>query len=181
MIMVIHISIFNDDNNKQFKLSNFDNIKNISTNAQYTITYKELTCTQFISPQRYACAYMCNNNKQITNKYFDLIKSDVYSLGLLILYITLPSEDISLLYRDMINIENNNSTKIKDINYVKQKINKYLNNNNNIRSIQHNYSDTFIKLLCGMLHINESKRLSFTEIKQYINKYYYTNNISSVN
>ena len=124
---------------------------------------------------------MCNNNKQITNKYFDLIKSDVYSLGLLILYITLPSEDISLLYRDMINIENNNSTKIKDINYVKQKINKYLNNNNNIRSIQHNYSDTFINLLCGMLHINESKRLSFTEIKQYINKYYYTNDISSVN
>jgi hypothetical protein len=124
---------------------------------------------------------MCNNNKQITNKYFDLIKSDVYSLGLLILYITLPSEDISLLYRDMINIENNNSTKIKDINYVKQKINKYLNNNNNIRSIQHNYSDTFINLLCGMLHINESKRLSFTEIKQYIDKYYYTNNVSSVN
>jgi hypothetical protein len=124
---------------------------------------------------------MCNNNKQITNKYFDLIKSDVYSLGLLILYITLPSEDISLLYRDMINIENNNSTKIKDINYIKQKINKYLNNNNNIRSIQHNYSDTFINLLCGMLHINESKRLSFTEIKQYIDKYYYTNNVSSVN
>jgi hypothetical protein len=32
-----------------------------------------------------------------------------------------------------------------------------------------------------MLHINESKRLSFTEIKQYIDKYYYTNNVSSVN
>jgi hypothetical protein len=126
---------------------------------------------------------MCNNNKQITNKYFDLIKSDVYSLGLLILYITLPSDDISLLSRDMISIDYNNA-KIKDINYIKQKINKYLNNNNNNnnkRSIQHNYSDTFINLLCGMLHINESKRLSFTEIKQYIDKYYYTNNVSSVN
>ena len=56
---------------------------------------------------------MCNNNKQITNKYFDLIKSDVYSLGLLILYITLPSEDISLLYRDMINIENKKRYKLR--------------------------------------------------------------------
>ena len=181
-----NIIIFNhdDDNNKQFKLSNFDNIKNISPSTQYTITPKELTCTQFVSPQRYACAYMCNNNnnKQITNKHFDLIKSDVYSLGLLILYITLPSDDISLLSRDMISIDYNN-TKIKDINYIKQKINKYLlnNNNNNKRSKQHNYSDTFINLLCGMLHINESKRLSFTEIKQYIDKYYYINNVSSIN
>ena len=163
------IIIFNHDDNKQFKLSNFDNIKNISPNTQYIITPKELTSTQFISPQRYACAYL-NNNKQITNKHFDLIKSDVYSLGLLILYLMLPSDDLSLLSRDLIHFDYN--AKMKEANYIKQKVNKYLSTHFNKRS-KHNYSDTFVNLLCGMLHINESKRLSFKEIKQFIQKYYY--------
>ena len=62
--------------------------------------------------------------------------------------------------------------KMKEANYIKQKVNKYLSTHFNKRS-KHNYSDTFVNLLCGMLHINESKRLSFKEIKQFIQKYYY--------
>ena len=170
-----NIVIFAQDGRKQFKLSNFDNIKSIAPHAQYLITPKELTSTQFISPQRYACAYL-SSNKQITNKDFDLIKSDVYSLGLLILYLMLPSDDLSLLSRDLISFDH--SAKLKEANYIKQKVNKYLTmpqshiHSSNKRS-KHNYSDILTNLLCGMLHINESKRLSFRETKQFIQKYYY--------
>ena len=175
-IQPINIVVFNEEN-KQYKLCDFDTIKNISLSSKYNISIKELTLTQFISPQRYAFAHL-DNDKPITNKDFNLMKSDMYSLGLVIMYMMMPFDNIKILTNDFINLDCESILKEQD--YIRNTVIKYLdmpvlngkkyNKSNGYN--KHCYSDIFVDMLCGMLDVRENKRFSFKELKNYILKYY---------
>ena len=171
-----NIILFNEDN-IQYKLCDFDNIKDISHNSNEDISFNDLTLTHFVSPQRYAFAHYNNdnNNTPITNKDFDLSKSDVYSLGLVVIYMLMLTDDLRIFTNDFISFDY--SDILNDSDYIKNMVTKYLNmsinkTNKNNKHNKHYYSNIFVDMLCRMLHVDECKRFSFKEIKQYILKYY---------
>ena len=101
---------------------------------------------KFINPNLYNIYY-----NKINNTNFNVVKNDVYSLGLCILY----AATLNLNYL----------CKIR--NYFNMRI---------VRSfifdlLKKNYKEKFIDLLCLMLEINEEKRPDFIEMERLLNSW----------
>ena len=90
------------------------------------------------------------NEKLIQVKH-NTYKSDVFSLGMCILYASTLTQDCLCEIREMTNMEN-----------IKNTLDKYLSKK---------YSNNFIDILLLMLEINEKKRPDFIQLEQFISKF----------
>ena len=82
----------------------------------------------------------------------DPFKSDVFSLGFCLLFAAGLNYNLLYQVRDL-----------TDTNSIEKSINDHL---------KRTYSKTFIEMLCKMLKFEESKRIGFNELMEYINKNY---------
>ena len=90
------------------------------------------------------------NEKLIQVKH-NTYKSDVFSLGMCILYASTLTQDCLCEIREMTNMEN-----------IKNTLDKYLSKK---------YSNNFIDILLLMLEFNEKKRPDFIQLEQFISKF----------
>ena len=114
---------------------------------------------KFISPH---LNYLYHSKK--LNGGINLIKNDVYSLGLCCIFTTIKNNDIDIIYRDFINVDK--FCKNEEI------IRKYINNVKKIKKNDNFYSNKFMNLLFKMLEINEDERFDFKDIIDYIYREY---------
>ena len=114
---------------------------------------------KFISPH---LNYLYHSKK--LNGGINLIKNDVYSLGLCCIFTIIKSNDIDIIYRDFINVDK--FCKNEEI------IKKYIDNVKKLKKNDNFYSNKFYYLLCKMLEINEEERFDFKNIIDYICKEY---------
>ena len=139
-------------------------------NNIYKITdFEHVTClnskniiqndNKFISPD---LNYLFHSKK--LNGGINLIKNDVYSLGLCCLFTMIKNNNIDILIRDFINIDK--FCKNEEI------IQKYINNVMKAKKDNNFYSKKFIQLICNMMKNNEEERYDFNNIIDYICKEY---------
>ena len=138
--------------NKIYKLIDLEYI--ISLNENNIIANEN----NFISPQLFNFYYSKEKKKNI-----DLIKNDVYSLGLCIIYTMTKNDDYNNLYNNFVVITINDNDKLID---------EYLKYPLSILSSENKYSNKFIYLLKKMLKRDEKERFNFNEIKKYLCKEY---------
>ena len=126
--------------NDIFKVADFGEAKNLKAKSQEcTLRGSEL----YMSPILYNC--LKNRKKDVLHNAY---KSDVFSFGLCLLY------SMTLSIQVLNDIREVNSMII--INQIVK------------RAIRRNYSNKMQNLVLGMLEIEEKKRFSFKEIKNYI-------------
>ena len=135
-----------------YKISDFEHLFYIS-NSQILQNNNK-----FISPNLYNIYY-----NKINNTNFNVVKNDVYSLGLCILFTFIKGNELDL-FRDFVNINDNHDNYNLIHNYIKEACKE--ENDKNF------YSDKFKKLLCNMLKINENERFDFTQVIDFICKKY---------
>ena len=114
----------------------------------------------YISPQ----LFNYYHNKDKDNVFVDLIKNDVYSLGLCIIYTMTKTDDyFNNIFNNFVSKNINNNDHLID-GYLKYPM-------SNMNSVDC-YDNKFIYLLKQMLNRNEEKRFNFTQINTYIRKEY---------
>ncbi len=114
----------------------------------------------YISPQ----LFNYYHNKDKDNVFVDLIKNDVYSLGLCIIYTMTKTDDyFNNIFNNFVSFNINNNDHLID-GYLKYPM-------SNMNSVDC-YDNKFIYLLKQMLNRNEEKRFNFTQINTYIRKEY---------
>jgi hypothetical protein len=114
----------------------------------------------YISPQ----LFNYYHNKDKDNVFVDLIKNDVYSLGLCIIYTMTKTDDyFNNIFNNFVSFNINNNDHLID-GYLKYPM-------SNMNSVDC-YDKKFIYLLKQMLNRNEEKRFNFTQINTYIRKEY---------
>ena len=143
-----NITVFKDN---IYKIADFEYLTNLSSKK---IVQNE---NKFISPNLNSLYHSKDSNGSI-----DLIKNDVFSLGLCCIYALNYKNEINNLYADFINVSK--------VNNIEKNIKKYVNNI--IRLSENLYSDKFINLLYNMMNIDEIKRFNFINIINYILKEY---------
>ena len=128
--------------NNIFKVADFGEAKNLKFKIEEcTIRGSEL----YMSPILYNC--LKNRKKDVLHNAY---KSDVYSLGLCLIYALTLSINVLNDIREICNMN-------IIINIVK-------------RSIRRNYSNKLQDLVIKMIDLDEKKRLSFQDIREYIIK-----------
>ena len=135
-----------------YKICDFENIFYISNSKIFENNNK------FISPQLYSIYY-----SKINSGNFNVIKNDVYSLGLCILFTLIKGNELDLI-RDFVNIKENNDNNNLINNYIKEACKEVKDMNF--------YSEKFKKLLCNMLKYDENERFDFTQVIDFICKKY---------
>ena len=114
----------------------------------------------YISPQ----LFNYYHNKDKDNVFVDLIKNDVYSLGLCIIYTMTKTDDyFNNIFNNFVSKNINNNDHLID-GYLKYPM-------SNMNSVDC-YDNKFIYLLKQMLNRNEEKRFNFNQINTYIRKEY---------
>ena len=114
----------------------------------------------YMSPQ----LFNYYHNKDKDNVFVDLIKNDVYSLGLCIIYTMTKTDDyFNNIFNNFVSKNINNNDHLID-GYLKYPM-------SNMNSVDC-YDNKFIYLLKQMLNRNEEKRFNFTQINTYIRKEY---------
>ena len=114
----------------------------------------------YMSPQ----LFNYYHNKDKDNVFVDLIKNDVYSLGLCIIYTMTKTDDyFNNIFNNFVSKNINNNEHLID-GYLKYPM-------SNMNSVDC-YDNKFIYLLKQMLNRNEEKRFNFTQINTYIRKEY---------
>ena len=139
---------------KSYKLSDLEYIRTIKDSNIIS------NDNEFISPQ----LFNLYNEKKNNKAYINLIKSDVYSLGLCIIYTMTRTNDINNIYRDFILNKSNLDSDNLVCNYFKYPLNTMDNDNF--------YSHKFQNLINHMLKIKEDERFDFSEIINYLCKEY---------
>ena len=113
----------------------------------------------YMSPQ----LFNYYHNKDKDNVFVDLIKNDVYSLGLCIIYTMTKSNDYNNLYNNFVVTTINDNDKLID---------EYLKYPMSILNSENAYCNKFVYLLKKMLNRNEKERFNFNQIKNYLCKEY---------
>ena len=114
----------------------------------------------YMSPQ----LFNYYHNKDKDNVFVDLIKNDVYSLGLCIIYTMTKTDDyFNNIFNNFVSKNINNNDHLID-GYLKYPM-------SNMNSVDC-YDNKFIYLLKQMLNRNEEKRFNFNQINTYIRKEY---------
>ena len=114
----------------------------------------------YMSPQ----LFNYYHNKDKDNVFVDLIKNDVYSLGLCIIYTMTKTDDyFNNIFNNFVSKNINNNDHLID-GYLKYPM-------SNMNSVDC-YDNKFIYLMKQMLNRNEEKRFNFTQINTYIRKEY---------
>ena len=114
----------------------------------------------YISPQ----LFNYYHNKDKDNVFVDLIKNDVYSLGLCIIYTMTKTDDyFNNIFNNFVSKNINNNDHLID-GYLKYPM-------SNMNSVDC-YDNKFIYLMKQMLNRNEEKRFNFNQINTYIRKEY---------
>ena len=114
----------------------------------------------YMSPQ----LFNYYHNKDKDNVFVDLIKNDVYSLGLCIIYTMTKTDDyFNNIFNNFVSFNINNNDHLID-GYLKYPM-------SNMNSVDC-YDNKFIYLLKQMLNRNEEKRFNFNQINTYIRKEY---------
>ncbi len=139
---------------KSYKLSDLEYIRAIKDTNIFS------NDNEFISPQ----LYNLYNEKKNNKTYINLIKSDVYSLGLCIIYSMTRTNDINNIYRDFILNKSNLDSDNLVYNYFKYPLNTMDDDNF--------YSLKFQNLINHMLKIKEDERFDFSEVINYLCKEY---------
>ena len=132
--------------NKIYKVADFGEAKQIDNIAKNLINYSLRGTELYMSP----LLFNGLRNGQIDIKH-NLFKSDVYSLGLCVLYATVTNNKPLYEIR-----------KYVDINGVKKYLEKLLKDK---------YSNKFINLLISMLEIHEKNRPDFIELEKIMKKW----------
>ena len=135
---------------KSYKLSDLEYIRSIKDSNIIS------NDNEFISPQLYNLYNLKNNNKC----YINLIKSDVYSLGLCIIYTMTRTNEINNIYRDFVLCKSNIDSDNLVCNYFKYPLNTM--NDDNFYSIK------FQNLINHMLKKKEEERFDFSKIIKYL-------------
>jgi serine/threonine protein kinase len=104
---------------KSYKLSDLEYIRTIKDSNIIS------NDNEFISPQ----LFNLYNEKKNNKAYINLIKSDVYSLGLCIIYTMTRTNDINNIYRDFILNKSNLDSDNLVCNYFKYPLNTMDNDN----------------------------------------------------
>ena len=145
-----NIIVFKD---KKYKINDFNEIKEVYDYANNLIPNEN----RFISPN--LLAYFEKKCKKV-----DLVKNDVYSLGLCVMYSI--KNDINAVNKDftLINFNNNNNgiinKNVENYFYYAEQLSK------------NHYSNKLKNLMKNMLNVNEQLRFDFTEIINDINEEY---------
>ena len=114
----------------------------------------------YMSPQ----LFNYYHNKDKDNVFVDLIKNDVYSLGLCIIYTMTKTDDyFNNIFNNFVSKNINNNDHLID-GYLKYPM-------SNMNSVDC-YDNKFIYLMKQMLNRNEEKRFNFNQINTYIRKEY---------
>ena len=130
--------------NGKYKLADFGEAKEVKISKQLnTLRGTEL----YMSPVLYEGLKKDKNDVK-----HDPFKSDVFSLGFCLLFAAGLNYNLLYQVRDL-----------TDTNSIEKSINDHL---------KRTYSKTFIEMLCKMLKFEESKRIGFNELMEYINKNY---------
>ena len=145
-----NIIIFKD---KIYKINDFEHLMNITSKK---IIKNE---NKFISPN---LNYLYRSKD--LNEKINLIKNDVYSLGLCIIYTLIPTDDVNSLYGDFVNIDK--------LCNVPRKIKNYIYKIIQVEKDENLYSEKFINLLCKMMNNIEEERFNFFDVINYISKEY---------
>ncbi len=138
--------------NKIYKLTDLEYVKDLNE-TNIIDNYNN-----FISPQLFSYFYGKENKK-----FVDLIKNDVYSLGLCIIYTMTKSNDYNNLYNNFVATTINDNDKLID---------EYLKYPMSILNSENAYCNKFVYLLKKMLNRNEKERFNFNQIKNYLCKEY---------
>ena len=158
-VCLTNILVFKD---KIYKLCDFDTISDNISN----LTKADLNDIQLRSPS--INQYIMNVNNEVEkNIDVDLYKNDVYSLGLCIICTMLPSDDITGVKIDFMEINQKESQ-----DYIRKAILKYMSYVNKLNHSERFYTNRLIHLLSEMLNVNEKNRMSFSSIMEYISKEY---------
>ena len=140
--------------NKIYKLTDLEYVIELNeTNINININDNN-----FISPQLFNFYYGKENKRVV-----DLIKNDVYSLGLCIIYTMTKSDDYNNLYNNFVVTTINDNDKLID---------EYLKYPMSILNSENAYCNKFVYLLKKMLNRNEKERFNFNQIKNYLCKEY---------
>ncbi len=139
--------------NHFYKLSDFEYIKSIK---DPNIIPND---NNFISPQLY---HLYTNKEKY--KKINLIKNDVYSLGLCIIYTMTRTNELNNIFKDFISRKSNVEVKSLIRDYFKYPLNTLDDDNF--------YSLKFETLINYMLKEKESERFDFSQIIQYLCKEY---------
>ena len=114
----------------------------------------------FISPQLYELYYEKKSHKGV----FNLVKNDVYSLGLCIIYTMTRTNEINNIFKDFISKKHNIDSDKLVGDYFKYPLNTMDDDNF--------YSIKLEILLQNMLKFREDERFDFIQINEYITKEY---------
>ncbi len=139
--------------NQFYKLSDFEYIRSIKD------TNIIPNDNNFISPQLYNFYTDKENHKTI-----NLIKNDVYSLGLCVIYTMTRTNELNNIFKDFISRKSNEEVELLIRDYFKYPL--------NIVDDDNFYSLKFETLLNYMLKVREFERFDFSQIIQYVCKEY---------
>ena len=139
--------------NQFYKLSDFEYIRSIKDS---NIIPND---NNFISPQLYNFYTDKENHKTI-----NLIKNDVYSLGLCVIYTMTRTNELNNIFKDFISRKSNEEVELLIRDYFKYPLNTVDDDNF--------YSLKFETLLNYMLKVREFERFDFSQIIQYVCKEY---------
>ena len=145
-----NITVFN---NQLYKITDFEHLtyafpKNIWKNEN-----------KFISPN---LNYLYK--KKDSNNNVNLIKNDVFSLGLCCIFTMNQNNDINYFYNEFVNID--------ILTNINRKIKNYIYKVIQVEKDENLYSEKFINLICNMMTISEEERFDFKDILCYISKEY---------
>ncbi len=145
-----NITVFND---QLYKITDFEHLtysfpKNIWRNEN-----------KFISPN---LNYLYK--KKDPNYKVNLIKNDVFSLGLCSIFTMNQNNDINFLYNEFVNLD--------ILTNINRKIKNYIYKVIQMEKDENLYSEKFINLICNMMTISEEERFNFKDILNYISKEY---------
>ncbi len=145
-----NITVFN---NQLYKITDFEHLtyafpKNIWKNEN-----------KFISPN---LNYLYK--KKDSNNNVNLIKNDVFSLGLCCIFTMNQNNDINYFYNEFVNID--------ILTNINRKIKNYIYKVIQLEKDENLYSEKFINLICNMMTISEEERFDFKDILCYISKEY---------
>ena len=145
-----NITVFND---QLYKITDFEHLtysfpKNIWRNEN-----------KFISPN---LNYLYK--KKDPNYKVNLIKNDVFSLGLCCIFTMNQNNDINFLYDEFVNLD--------ILTNINRKIKNYIYKVIQMEKDENLYSEKFINLICNMMTISEEERFYFKDILNYISKEY---------
>ena len=145
-----NITVFN---NQLYKISDFEHL---------TFSFPKIIWrneNKFISPN---LNYFYK--KKDPNYKVNLLKNDVFSLGLCCIFTMDKNNDINFLYNEFVNID--------ILTNINRKIKNYIYKVIQIEKDENLYSEKFINLICNMMTISEEERFYFKDILNYISKEY---------